>query len=163
MNIADGKVVAMSYVLKNSEGEELDRAESSDPFYYLHGSQQIVPGLESQLNGIKAGDKKTVKVSARDGYGEVIPELRLSVNRSQFPADMDLEVGMEFSADVGLGHPTRFRVAEVEGDNIKIDGNHPLAGEDLVFEVEIHQVREATKEEMEHGHAHGPHGHHHHS
>lgn len=161
MTIEDGKVVAFSYVLKNGEGVEIDRAEADDPLYYLHGGQQIVPGLEEKLKGLKKGDKQSVVVDPKDGYGDVIADLKLKVDRSQFPSDLELEVGMQFSADIGGGQQLPFRVCGVNGDSVEIDGNHPLAGESLHFDVEIQEVREATKEEVEHGHAHGPGGHHH--
>ena len=162
MTVAEGKVVAFSYVLKNSKGEELDRAESNDPLYYLHGSHQIVPGLEDKLAGLKKGDKKSVIVQPKDGYGEIVPDLRLKVDRSQFPEGLELKEGMQFSADVGGGQELPFRICAVGDDTVDIDGNHPLAGEALHFDVVIEEVRDATAEEVEHGHAHGPGGHHHH-
>jgi FKBP-type peptidyl-prolyl cis-trans isomerase SlyD len=162
MTVADGKVVAFSYVLKNSKGEELDRAETGDPLYYLHGSHQIVPGLEDQLAGLKKGDKKNVVVSPKEGYGEIIPDLKMKVSRSQFPEGLDLKEGMQFSADIGGGQELPFRVCAVTEESVEIDGNHPLAGESLHFDVVIEEVRDATEDEVEHGHAHGPGGHHHH-
>jgi FKBP-type peptidyl-prolyl cis-trans isomerase SlyD len=162
MTIAEGKVVAFSYVLKNSKGDELDRAEAGDPLYYLHGSHQIVPGLEDKLTGLKKGDKKSVVVAPKDGYGEIVPDLKLTVDRSQFPEGLELKEGMQFSADVGGGQEMPFRIASVGEDSVEIDGNHPLAGEALHFDVTIQEVRDATEEEVEHGHAHGPGGHHHH-
>lgn len=162
MTVEDGKVVAFSYVLKNAQGEEIDRAEADDPLYYLHGNQQIVPGLENKLAGLKKGDKQSVVVEPKDGYGEIIPDLKLKVDRSQFPDNLDLQVGMQFSADIGGGQQLPFRICSIEKDAVEIDGNHPLAGVSLHFDVEIQEVRDATEEEIEHGHAHGPGGHHHH-
>ncbi|MCB0411853.1 MAG: FKBP-type peptidyl-prolyl cis-trans isomerase [Bdellovibrionales bacterium] len=161
MKIEDGKVVGLTYVLTNAAGEELDRAEASDLFYYLHGNQQIVPGLESRLAGLKEGDKETIFVPAKEGYGEVIPGLQMTIDRAEFPADFDVKPGVSFSADVGLERPAQFRVTEVQGSKVEIDGNHPLAGENLSFAVEIKEIRDATDEEKAHGHAHGPGGHHH--
>lgn len=160
--ISDGKVVDLLYALKNDSGEVLDRADSEAPFTYLHGGQQIVPGLESALTGLKVGDKKNVTVEPADGYGELNPELRLTVGRSQFPGKMEVEPGMQFEAQTPDGHGVVFTVESIEGDKIKIDGNHPLAGQRLHFDVEVLSMRDATDEEKEHGHAHGPDGHHHH-
>ncbi len=157
--IQEGKVVTMSYLLTNPEGEELDRADVSDPFSYLHGVGQIVPGLEKALIGMKAGDKKKVVVTPDEAYGQMVEDLIMTVSRSQFPEGVDLQPGMEFAADVGDGNRVPFVITDVEGDQIELDGNHPLAGLTLHFNVEIHEVREASAEEKEHGHAHGPGGH----
>lgn len=159
--IKNGKVVDLSYSLKDRKGQVLDRADPGEPFTYLHGAGQIVPGLESALDGLKVGDKKAVTVSPGEGYGERRPELRIAVNRSEFPEDVQLEPGMQFEAHGPGGQPIVFTVEKLEGDKVHIDGNHPLAGETLHFEVEVLRVRDATKEEMQHGHAHGPDGHHH--
>lgn len=148
MTIADGLVVGLAYVLKNSQGLEIDRSNKEDPFYYLHGAGQVVPGLEQGLAGMRVGEAAQVVVPASDGYGEVIADLCFSVAREQFPAELDLEVGMEFSADIGNGQKLPFRIVEIEGDRISIDGNHPLAGEDLHFDVEICEVRAQNAEEI---------------
>jgi FKBP-type peptidyl-prolyl cis-trans isomerase SlyD len=160
--IKDGSVVSMTYRLTNTAGEELDSADKSAPFMYLHGHGQIVPGLERELSGLVVGASKKVVVSPLDGYGEFEPELQTVARRDQFPADQHLEVGMRFAADVGQEQPVVFMVMDIEGDKITLDGNHPLAGETLHFDVEILEVRDATAEELAHGHAHGPDGHHHH-
>lgn len=161
--IKNGKVVDLGYSLKNSEGEILDRADAKDPFTYLHGSHQIVPGLEVSLEGLKVGDKKQVVVAPEDGYGVEDPRLRLKVKKSQFPTDVPLEEGMQFQASVGNGESVVFTVQAIEDEEVHVDGNHPLAGETLHFDVEVLSIRDATPEELEHGHAHGPdgHGHHH--
>lgn len=158
--IKTGQVVELSYVLKNSTGEELDRADQNDPLAYLHGHGNIVPGLEDALEGLKVGDKKSVVVPPDEGYGEVNPDLRLKIDRSHFPKDQKIEPGMQFVAEMGGGH-VPFLVHKVEGDMVFVDGNHPLAGETLHFDVEVIGVRDATKEELEHGHVHGPGDHHH--
>lgn len=160
--IKDGSVVSICYRLTNTAGEELDRAEKSDPFFYLHGSGQIIPGLEAALVGSLVGAKKQVRIEPKDAYGEVDENLVTDVPRDNFPPGQALEVGMKFSADVDEGDSVVFTITKVEGDRISIDGNHPLAGETLQFEVEILAVRDATPEELAHGHAHGPDGHHHH-
>lgn len=157
--IKNGKVVDLIYTLKSTEGEVLDEASKEEPFSYLHGAQQIVPGLESALEGLKVGDKKDVTVSPSEGYGEHNPSLKLTVNRSQFPEGMEIEEGMSFEASGADGQGMMFTIESIRGDQVDLDGNHPLAGETLHFSVEVLTVREATDEEMEHGHAHGPEGH----
>jgi FKBP-type peptidyl-prolyl cis-trans isomerase SlyD len=157
--ISDGKVVDLSYALTNVKGELLDRADRDEPFTYLHGASQIVPGLESALNGLKTGDKKKVVVSAADGYGEIDNDLHLTVKRTQFPADVKIEPGMQFETRGPDGTGTIFTIQGVTGEQVTIDGNHPLAGEELHFDVEVLEIRDATAEEKEHGHAHGPDGH----
>jgi FKBP-type peptidyl-prolyl cis-trans isomerase SlyD len=158
--IENGKVVSLSYQLKNAQGEEIDSANSADPFTYLHGASQIIPGLENALKGLKVGDVKDVQIAAADAYGEVVQELKITVNRSSFPPNADLKPGAQFTANV-QGQSLPFRVESVNGDQIVIDGNHPLAGEDLSFHVEVLGVRDATETEKEHGHAHGEGGHEH--
>lgn len=160
MTVTKGKVVQMSYVLKNTKGDELDRSDEGSSFEYLHGAQQIVPGLENALEGLKKGDKKKVSVSPAEGYGEINPQLRVIVPRSEFAKEMKLAVGMEFQAQLEDG-PAILRIHSIDGDKVTVDGNHPLAGETLHFDIEIVGVRDATKEEISHGHAHGPHGHDH--
>jgi FKBP-type peptidyl-prolyl cis-trans isomerase SlyD len=156
--INKSKVVQMNYVLRDSEGSELDRSPPGEPFEYLQGADQIVPGLERELQGLKKGDKKKVIVQPKEGYGEVDPNLRAELNRSVFPKEMPIEIGIEFRAQLEQG-PTILRIEQVNGDTITVDGNHPLAGKTLEFDVEIVNVRSATSEELEHGHAHGPGGH----
>lgn len=160
--IKEGTVVSLAYRLTNNEGEELDRADKGEPFSYLHGAGQIVPGLEDALTGLLVGSKKKVVVSPEDGYGVVEPNLRTTATRNQFPPDAELSVGMRFAADVGGDQPIVFTIVSLQGEEIGLDGNHPLAGETLNFDVEVLGIREATAEERSHGHAHGPDGHHDH-
>jgi FKBP-type peptidyl-prolyl cis-trans isomerase SlyD len=157
--ISDGKVVQLSYSLTNTKGELLDRADRNEPFTYLHGASQIVPGLEGALLGLKTGDTKKVKVAAADGYGEIDADLQLKVKRSQFPADVEIKPGMQFETRGPDGSGMIFTINGVTGDQVEIDGNHPLAGEELHFDVEVLEIRDATEEEKSHGHAHGPEGH----
>ncbi|MCM2279321.1 MAG: peptidylprolyl isomerase [Oligoflexia bacterium] len=159
--VSNGKVIEMSYRLMNAKGEVLDQADSGSPFAYLHGAQQIVPGLESAIEGLSVGDKKNVVVQPEEGYGEVNPALKLVVTRAQFPTGVELKTGMQFEAQGGDGEGLVFMVENIEGDSIHINGNHPLAGETLHFAIEILKVRDATEEEKEHGHAHGGDGHQH--
>lgn len=160
--IKDGTVVNLAYTLKNHEGEVLDSADENDPFVYLHGASQILPGLEKPLEGLKPGDTKKIEVKAADGYGEINSELKLTVKRSQFPEGAELTEGMQFETEGPDGAGYVFLVERVEGDQVHLDGNHPLAGQDLFFDVRVLEVRDATEEEKAHGHAHGPDGHHHH-
>ena len=125
------------------------------------GTGQIIPGLESAMEGLKVGDKRKLTVPAAQGYGEIDPTLKLAVPKSQFPPSTELEAGMRFQAEVG-GEEVLFTVERVEDDKVHIDGNHPLAGKTLHFDVEVLSVRDATAEELSHGHAHGEDGHHHH-
>lgn len=159
--IKEGKVVQLSYSLTNSAGQILDRADQESPFVYLHGGGQIVPGLEEALEGLKKGDTKKVTVEPEEGYGVKDPDLKLTLKRSQFPPKLDLQVGMQFETSTPSGEDLVFTVEKIEGDQISVDGNHPLAGVTLHFDVEVLNVRDATEEEMAHGHAHGDDGNHH--
>ena len=159
MTIANGKVVGIHYHLKNDKGETIDK--SSSPLEYLHGSNNIIHGLEKELEGLKVGDAKTVGVSPKDGYGEYDSKLVFEVPVSQFGPNPDIQVGMQVEADSEKGVMILY-VQEVLGEKVVLNGNHPLAGEVLHFAVDVASIREATSEEISHGHAHGPGGHHHH-
>jgi FKBP-type peptidyl-prolyl cis-trans isomerase SlyD len=158
-SIQNGKVIQLAYTLTNAAGDVLDRSDKADPFMYLHGAGQIVPGLETGLEGCKVGDKKKVVVPPGAGYGEVDPELKMSVKRTQFPPTVEMEAGMQFESRSPDGQGMIFTIESIEGDQVHIDGNHPLAGQTLHFDVEVLTVRDATEEEQEHGHAHGEGGH----
>lgn len=130
---------------------------------YLHGADNIVPGLERELEGKRVGDKLKVQVEPKDGYGERDEQAVHQVSRAQFPEDMPVQVGMQIGAqDPDEGHAIPAWITHVQGDLVTLDFNHPLAGVRLHFDVEIVAIREATAEELEHGHPHGPDGHHHH-
>jgi FKBP-type peptidyl-prolyl cis-trans isomerase SlyD len=161
MVIDKDTVVSLHYTLTGSDGEVLDRSEEGEPFDYLHGAGNIVPGLERALEGRGAGDEIRVAVAAEDGYGERDEEMLLVVQRERFEAAGPLEIGMRFQADTPAGARI-FTITGIEGDEVTIDGNHPLAGETLNFDVKVVGVRDATAEELAHGHPHGPDGHHHH-
>lgn len=162
MKVGKGKVVTMSYLLTNSQGEELDRSETGQPLMYMHGYGQLVPGLESNLEGLEKGDKpQKIRVEPGEAYGEVRDDLILTVRREQFPKDVEIKSGMQFWAQSPEGEQHPFLVTAVGIEEVEVDGNHPLAGETLFFDIEIHDVREATEEELAHGHAHGPGGHQH--
>ncbi|HRK02577.1 MAG TPA: peptidylprolyl isomerase [Oligoflexia bacterium] len=159
------RVVSFHYVLKNKSGELLDSSSGGEPMTYLEGSGQIIPGLESQLKSCASGDKKKVEVKAKDAYGEKDSELAFDVPRTQFPPNEDIQVGMQFKIG-GPGSDQEaspvFTVVKTSATHVSVDGNHPLAGQDLFFDVEIVEIRAATPEELSHGHAHGRGGHHHH-
>jgi FKBP-type peptidyl-prolyl cis-trans isomerase SlyD len=154
-------VVSIKYRLTNNTGEVLDEADSADPFSYLHGHHQVIPGMEEGLEGLKQGDKKKLTITPEDGYGEVNEQLKLTLKKDVFPKDFPCEAGMQFQADLGSGHKSVFTITEVKGNEVLVDGNHPLAGETLNFDIEVLEVRQATKEELQHGHAHGKDGHDH--
>lgn len=162
MKIADGCVVAMDYTLKTEDGSLIDTSEGDEPMWYLHGSGQIVPGLESALTGRAVGDKLEAVVKPEDGYGPRHDDRVLTVPRSKLPDSPEPEVGMQLEAQGRRGEQVVLWVTDINGDEVTLDGNHPLAGQTLHFEVEVKDVREATADEKKHGHAHGPDGHHHH-
>jgi FKBP-type peptidyl-prolyl cis-trans isomerase SlyD len=162
MKIEKGRVVDIDYSLHLGDGEVVDKSEPGDPLTYLHGEGQIVPGLERALEGMEKGQQKQVVVAPADGYGEHDPSGVQRVPRKAFPAGFEPEVGMELTAQGPQGEDVPFVVRAVEADAVTIDLNHPLAGKPLHFDITIREVRDATAEELEHGHAHGPDGHHHH-
>lgn len=160
MEIANQRVVYIHYTLTNDAGEVLDSSRGAEPLAYLQGGGNIIPGLENALVGKTAGDKLVVKVAAAEGYGERNEQLVQNVPRRAFQGIKDIQPGMSFTAQ-GNGGPMRVVVTRVIGDMVTVDGNHPLAGENLTFDVEITEVRAATEEELSHGHVHGAGGHHH--
>jgi FKBP-type peptidyl-prolyl cis-trans isomerase SlyD len=161
MVIADKKVVHIDYTLRNDGGDVVDSSEG-EPLAYLHGSGQIVPGLEKALSGLQAGDTKDVIVEPTEGYGDRDPEGVFGIPRSAFPDSAELEVGSSFVGEDDEGNSLPVRVVAFEGDNVVVDANHPLAGQRLHFHVDVRSVRDATAEELEHGHPHEGGGHHHH-
>jgi FKBP-type peptidyl-prolyl cis-trans isomerase SlyD len=160
--IAAGKVVAIQYVLTDPSGEELDRSGEDDPLHYLHGMHNIVPGLEEALTGKRAGDSLRVEVPPAKGYGERGKVKPQRILRSHFPPDAEIEKGAQFLMQGPDGRPIPIWVVKVMGREVHITNEHPLAGVTLCFDVTVREVRDATEEEMAHGHVHGPGGHHHH-
>ncbi len=161
MSISNNSVVSFHYTLTDSEGKQLDQSnEERGPLTYLHGAGNIIPGLEKQLEGKSVGDKLTAKVPAAEAYGERSDNLIQELPANMFTGVEKVEVGMEFQAQTEQGTQI-VRVAGVDGDTVTIDANHPLAGVDLNFDVEVTEVRDATEEEVSHGHVHGPEGHEH--
>lgn len=155
MQIAKHKVVTLDYTLTDNDGTVLDRSQDGQ-FMYLHGANNIIPGLESALAGKKSGDELNVNVSAEEGYGQRNDSLTQVVPKEAFESTEELEVGRQFHAQTPEGQYVVITVTDIEGDQITIDGNHPLAGVDLSFDVKVLDVRDATEEEVSHGHVHGP-------
>jgi FKBP-type peptidyl-prolyl cis-trans isomerase SlyD len=160
MQIAQDAVVSIHYTLTDDKGEKLDSSDGT-PLAYLHGNGNLIPGLERELEGKSAGDKLIVKIAAADAYGEYDKALVQRVPRRALKGIGDLRVGMQLHTQSPDG-VRAVTVTQIVGDMVTVDGNHPLAGQNLNFEVEITDVREATEEELSHGHVHGPGGHHHH-
>lgn len=158
MRVADNTVVSIDYVLKDDDGQVLDSSEGGDPLSYLHGVGGIIAGLERELTGKETGDSLQVSLAPADAYGERNEGLRQDVPRENFADIDDLAPGMQFRVDSKDG-PLVVTVVEVSESNVVVDGNHPLAGVNLNFNVTVREVRSATEEEIQHGHAHGPGGH----
>jgi FKBP-type peptidyl-prolyl cis-trans isomerase SlyD len=154
VNIGEKSVVTFHYTLTNSNGEELDSSASRDPMKYLHGASNIVPGLEKEMEGKSSGDKLKVEVQPEEGYGEVNPQMIQKVPHSAFEGVPEIKPGMQFQTQGPGGETQHITVKEVTGDEVIVDGNHPLAGQVLHFDVTIEDVREASEEELSHGHAH---------
>ena len=160
MQIENDRVVTINYTLTDTAGTVLDQSQDAS-FSYLHGAQNIIPGLEDALHGKQAEDRLQVTIEPERAYGERDDGRVQAVPREMFPQDVDIEVGMNFHAQSPEGAPMTVTVTEVSDATVTVDANHPLAGETLNFDVEVISVREADAEELEHGHVHGPHGHHH--
>ena len=157
--ITANKVVTLAYTLR-VEGEIIDQSRDGSPLLYLHGAMNIVPGLEEQLEGAAQGDTVTATVPPEKGYGPRIGEAQ-EVPRHLFPDDAELAAGMQVIAHDEEGRQIPFFITGISDEKITVDPNHPLAGETLHFEVTVEELRDATDEEIEHGHPHGPGGHHH--
>ena len=153
MDIQKDRVVSIDYQLKDAKGAMIDRSEG-EPLVYLHGNDNIIPGLERHLVGKKAGESVSCVIEPADAYGERDDELVFAVSKADFAEPEKIEVGMQFQAQEAGGMRV-VTVVGVEGDEVKIDANHPLAGKALHFEVTVKDVREASPEELEHGHVHG--------
>lgn len=153
-------VVSLDYILTNDAGEILDKSENGQ-FVYLHGTNSIIPGLEQALNDKVINDKFEVVIDPADAYGEKDDSKKQVVGREMFEPDSPMEVGTQFHAQGPEGETLVITITHIDGDDITIDGNHPLAGERLHFDVEVKEIREASEEEISHGHVHGPDGHHH--
>ncbi|MCB1316186.1 MAG: peptidylprolyl isomerase [Leptospiraceae bacterium] len=154
MQVAKDKVVSIHYTLTSGEGNVIDSSDKREPFAYLHGSGMIIPGLETALEGASAGDNMQVDIKSDDAYGPVDESLRFSMEREQFgDQSANLQPGMQFQARTPEG-VHQFTIIDVQDQQVAVDGNHPLAGMDLHFDVNVIEVREATQQELEHGHVH---------
>lgn len=154
MQAAENKVVSFHYKLTLDSGEVVDTSEGKDPLNFLVNSGQIIPGLEKELIGMAAGDKKVLKVSPEEGYGVKDEDLVQTINRSDIPDSVELAVGEILRGENDDGHVVEGKVIFLDDQIVKIDFNHPLADEALTFDVEITTVRDASEEELAHGHAH---------
>ena len=161
MTITQNSAVSFHYTLTDDQGQQIDSSAGQEPLAYLHGAGNIIPGLEKALEGKSAGDQLQGEVSAEEGYGPVQQELIQDVPREAFQGVETIEVGMQFEAQTGQGGAVPVTVTAVTDETVTVDGNHPLAGKALNFDVTIADVREASAEELEHGHIHGPGGHNH--
>jgi len=158
-SVQNGVVVAMEYTLK-VDGEVVDSSAGQDPLEFLTGYGNIIAGLESEMIGMKTGESKDVVVAPADGYGEYDEEAYLDVPKNQFPKDMPVEEGLELTVRDDSGEARYARIEAVEGETVRLNFNHPLAGDELHFNVKVISLREPTAEELEHGHVHQG-GHHH--
>lgn len=158
-DIQNDQVVSFHYTLTDENGTVIDKSEGQ-PLVYLHGAGNIIPGLENALTGKNVGDKLIVNVTAAEGYGEYNPEMVQEVPRNMFQGVDDITAGMQFQAQTDDGIQV-VTVKDVTDENVIVDANHPLAGQNLNFDVEIIDIRDASQEELDHGHVHGAGGHHH--
>jgi len=160
MQIGDQKVVTLHYTLTDNDGKVIDKSEDSS-FAYLHGASNIIPGLEDALTGKSAGEEMSVSVSPEQAYGVRDESMMQQVPKNMFEDSSQIAVGTQFHAQGPNGEMLVVTVMEVKEEHVVVDGNHPLAGVELNFDVKIIEVRDASEEEVEHGHIHGPEGHHH--
>lgn len=161
MDVTENAVVGIEYTLTDSEGEVLDTSEGRGPLAYVHGKGGIIPGLEEALTGKAVGDELKVVVPPEKGYGPRNNQLLNRVPKEAFGGKLEFELGLQFPVQDQNGQPRMVTIVHIEDDAIIIDANHPLAGVELTFEVKVVEVREATEEELQHGHSHGAGGHEH--
>jgi FKBP-type peptidyl-prolyl cis-trans isomerase SlyD len=155
LKVNDGHVVSMEYTLK-VDGEVADTSKGREPLEYVHGAGNIIPGLEREMIGMAVGDSKDVVVAAAEGYGEEDEKAFMDVPREQFPDEIPMKVGTELQVQNQEGQPMYARIVTVGDKSVRLDFNHPLAGKELHFSVKVVDLRNATPEEKEHGHVHGP-------
>ncbi len=161
MALDANKIVTINFILKDEDGNVLESTENMEPFSFISGNNQILPKLEEAVNQMLIGTKRDVKVQAAEGYGEYNESAIQQVDKNEFPEDVKLEEGMRMIANSPDGKQMPFIVNKIEEKEVTIDFNHPLAGKNLEFNVELVDVRDATPEELAHGHVHGAGGHHH--
>ncbi len=161
MTITGNKVVSIHYNVVDADSQEMiDSSDGKEPMVYLHGARNIIPGLEQALEGRVSGDAFDVTVAAAEAYGEHSQDRVQSVPREAFAEIGELQLGLRVTAQTEIG-AIELLVTEIGDDEVTVDANHPLAGRNLKFSVRVEQVRDASEEEIAHGHAHGPGGHHH--
>lgn len=158
MKIEKNRVVEIDYTLKDDEGEILDSSAGRQPLGYIQGIGALIPGLERELDGKEAGDHLEVDIAPKDGYGEYVEDRVLQVSKDGYQGDAELEVGMQIQVELQEGTATAM-ITEIQDETVTLDLNHPLAGMTLHFDVDVRRVREATPEELSHGHVHGEEGH----
>lgn len=151
--VADDVVVSLDYTL-TVDGQVVDTTEGDEPLQFLQGHQNIIPGLERELAGMKIGDSKTVTVPSADAYGDVDPENIIDVPRGEFPPEIPLETGTELEVKNSDGEVLTATITSVDKNSVKLDFNHPLAGKSLTFEVTVVDLRVPSEEELVHGHVH---------
>ena len=161
MPIGANKIVTVNYKLSDDEGNLIQITKDNAPFVYLSGNNQILPKLEEEINSMLIGGKKNIEINSSEAYGDYDEKAIQQVKKQEFPEGTNIEKGMEYMAHTPEGQPIPFVIKDVLDDEVTIDFNHPLAGKNLKFDVELLDVRDATAEELEHGHAHGEGGHHH--
>lgn len=160
MKVAENSVVVIDYTLTDNDGKVIDSSEGAGPLTYLHGAGNIIPGLEEALLGKEGGDAVKASIEPEKAYGERHDALQQEVPAELFSGVDNVEVGMQFQSETDQG-PVLVTVVALGDETITVDGNHPLAGVHLNFDVEVREVREASAEELEHGHVHGEGGHQH--
>ena len=158
--IQKDSVVSLYYLLRDKEGQVIDQTQPGDPLHYLHGHDNIVPGLEKQLENLKVGDKRNIEVLAIDAYGPYDEEKCFGIERASLPK-AKLKPGMILELTPDDSEPFLARIVEIHPDHVAVDANHPMAGKDLFFDIEVVALRDATPEELTHGHVHTPGAEHH--
>lgn len=161
MTIKENSIVSFHYTLTDDSGTQIDSSAGKEPLAYLHGAGNIIPGLEKELEGKSVGDTMKVSIPAAEGYGEVQEQMIQQVPRTAFQGIEEIAVGMQFEAQTEQGTGIPVTVTAVTDETVTVDGNHPLAGKTLHFDVSIEDIREASEDELAHGHAHGSGGHEH--
>ena len=161
MSLQAKKVITFNYTLKDENGELIDSTNKGGPFSFISGNNQVLPGLEEALGSMIIGSNKNIKLTAAEAYGEYDEGAIQNVKRNLFPEEAELEIGRTYFAHSPEGQQLQFIITKVENDDVTVNFNHPLAGKNLEFDVHLVDVRDATPEEISHGHVHGPGGHHH--
>lgn len=154
MEIGKDKVVSIDYTLKDDQGEVLDTSQDRDPLSFIFGNGTIIKGLENALEGKETGDEVSVNIGPQDGYGEYDESLIVDVPKEKFQDPDNLQEGMQVQAQSQDGQVQILTVKEIKDETVTLDANHPLAGQNLHFDVKVAEVRDATQEELDHGHAH---------